>query len=128
MDERSLRRLFTRESGLKGYLGTNDVRKVVSRIRDGDEKAKLIMDAMLYQLRKEIAAMAAVLDFQVKALIVTGGAAYSDYIQDTLQTHLGKSFNIVFHPGENELEAMADGGFRILDGKMRIYDYQKDEV
>ena len=128
MDEPSLRRLFTRESGLKGYTGTNDVRKVVEKIRQGDERARLIMDAMLYQLRKEIGAMAAVLDFNVRALIVTGGAAYSEHIREELQAHLGDVFRIVFHPGENELEAMADGGFRILDGEMNIYDYEKDEV
>lgn len=127
-DEKSLRRLFTRESGLKGYLGTNDVREVVRRIRDGDAEAKLIMDAMLYQVRKEIGAMAAALDFKVNALIVTGGAAYSDYIRESLNEHLGSQFTIIFHPGENELEAMADGGFRILDGKMEIYDYEKDEA
>lgn len=128
-DEKTLRRLFTRESGLKGYLGTNDVREVVRRIREeGDEDAKLIMDAMLYQVRKEIGAMAAALDFRVKALIVTGGAAYSDYIRESLEKHLGAQFRIIFHPGENELEAMADGGFRILDGKMEIYDYEKDEA
>jgi butyrate kinase len=127
-DEKSLRRLFTRESGLKGYLGTNDVREVVKRIREGDKEAKLIMDAMLYQVRKEIGAMAAVLDFNVKAIIVTGGAAYSDYIREELNKHLGKQFRIIFQPGENELEAMADGGFRILDGKMEIYDYEKDEA
>jgi butyrate kinase len=119
MDEHSLRRLFTRESGLKGYL---------ERIRRGDKRARLIMDAMLYQLRKEIGAMAAALDFDVRALIVTGGAAYSEHIREELRTHMGDVFKIVFHPGENELEAMADGGFRILDGEMNLYDYEKDEV
>lgn len=128
MDEKSLRRLFTRESGLKGYLGTNDVRKVVARIRAGDKEAELILEAMLYQLRKEIGAMAAVLDFDLRALIVTGGAAYSDYIQKNLTKHLSGQFPILFHPGENELEAMADGGFRILDGKMKIRDYNENEV
>ncbi|MDD3716726.1 MAG: butyrate kinase [Candidatus Marinimicrobia bacterium] len=127
-DERTLRKLFTRESGLKGYLGTNDVREVVRRIHTGDKDAELIMNAMLYQVRKEIGAMAAVLDFKVDALIVTGGAAYSDYIREALHEHLSGQFRIIFHPGENELEAMADGGFRILDKKLNIYDYEKDEA
>ena len=123
MDEVSIKKLLTRESGLKGYLGTNDVRIIVSRIKEGDKKAKLIMDAMIYQVRKEIGAMAAVLDFDVCALIVTGGIAYSDYVKEEILTHLGKQFSIILYPGENELGAMADGGFRILDGKMDIYDY-----
>lgn len=123
MSEKELKRLFSRESGLKGYLGTNDVREVEKRIAEGDKYAKLILDAMLYQLRKEIGAMAAVLNFNVCALVITGGIAYSDYVKSELLTHLGSHFSIIIYPGENELGAMADGGFRILDNKMKIYDY-----
>lgn len=125
MDEASMKRLLTRESGLKGYLGTNDVREVESRINNGDKFAKKILDAMIYQVRKEIGAMAAVLNFDVCALIVTGGVAYSHYVKEELLSHLGKQFSIIIYPGENELGAMADGGFRILDGEMKIYDYDK---
>lgn len=125
-DEKAMRKLLTRESGLKGYLGTNDVREVEGRINDGDKEARLIMDAMIYQIRKEIGAMSAVVDFNVKALIVTGGVAHSAYLQKELKQHLGGKFKIIFRPGENELEAMGDGGFRILDGKMIIHDYDNE--
>lgn len=125
MNEKSLRRLLSRESGLKGYLGTNDAQEVEARILKGDKYAKLIFDAMLYQVRKEIGAMAAVLNFDVCALIVTGGMAYCDYVKEELLTHLGKQFSIIIYPGENELGAMADGGFRILNEQMNIYDYDK---
>ncbi|MFA6618435.1 MAG: butyrate kinase [Candidatus Neomarinimicrobiota bacterium] len=123
MDKGAITKLLSRESGLKGYLGTNDVREVVKRIETGDEKAKLILDAMIYQIRKEVGSMAAVLDFKVKALIFTGGIAYSDYVIGELQKHLSEQFYIEIHPGENELGAMRDGGFRILDNKMKIYEY-----
>ena len=125
MDEKSIKKLLTRESGLKGYLGTNDVKEIEDRINKGDKYAKLILDAMLYQTAKEIGAMAAILNFDVCALIVTGGIAYSHYVKEELLTHLGKQFSIIIYPGENELGAMADGGFRILDGKIKIYDYDK---
>ncbi|MBN2781186.1 MAG: butyrate kinase, partial [Candidatus Marinimicrobia bacterium] len=81
-----------------------------------------------YQVRKEVGAMSAVCDFEICALIVTGGMAYSEYVQDHLMLHLGGQFKIIFYPGENELGAMADGGFRILDGKMKVYDYDNNEV
>ncbi len=125
MDEKSIKKLLTRESGLKGYLGTNDVKEIEDRINKGDKFAKLILDAMLYQTAKEIGAMAAILNFDVCALIVTGGIAYSHYVKEELLTHLGKQFSIIIYPGENELGAMGDGGFRILDGKMKIFDYDK---
>lgn len=123
MKEAELKRLLSRESGLKGYLGTNDVREVVKRIKAGDEYAKLILDAMFYQISKEVGAMAAVLDFNVKAVIFTGGIAYGDYAMGELRRHLGGQFQIEVSPGENELEAMKAGGFRILDKKMKMYEY-----
>jgi len=46
-------------------------------------------------------------------------------MKEELLTHLGKQFSIIIYPGENELGAMADGGFRILDEQMNIYDYDK---
>ena len=124
-DEKSVKRLLTRESGLKGYLGTNDVREIEERINKGDKFAKKILDAMIFQTAKEIGAMAAVLNFDVCALILTGGIAYSHYVKEEFLTHLGKQFSIIIYPGENELGAMADGGFRILDGEMNIHDYDK---
>ena len=43
------------EGGLVGYLGTNDAVLVEKRIAAGDEKAKLIYEAMAYQIAKKSA-------------------------------------------------------------------------
>jgi butyrate kinase len=113
---------MSRECGLKGYLHTNDAREVVRRINEGDEKARLIMDAMIYQIEKEIGAMTAACQFSVKAILVTGGLANCSYITDKLIKDLSL-FNVMILPGENELEAMADGGFRALNGEIPIKEY-----
>ena len=42
------------KGGLVAYLNTNDVREVARRIKRGDKKAKLILEAMAYQVSKEI--------------------------------------------------------------------------
>ena len=39
--------------GLVAYLNTNDGREVEEKIDDGDEKAKLIYEAMAYQVVKK---------------------------------------------------------------------------
>ncbi|MEA3499777.1 MAG: butyrate kinase [Candidatus Marinimicrobia bacterium] len=121
--KKELELLFIKNSGLKGYLGTNDGREVSKRIKNGDKKAKLIFDAMIYQIQKEIGAMLSVCDYNVKAIIITGGLAHNKYIQEHLTKNLDKN-NVIFFPGENELEAMADGGFRAIDGKIEINDYK----
>ncbi|HDR04140.1 MAG TPA: butyrate kinase, partial [Candidatus Marinimicrobia bacterium] len=114
-----LEQLFSKNSGLKAYLGTNDARKIEQRIANGDEKAKLIYDAMIYQIRKEIGAMLAACDFSPKAILLTGGLTHSEYIQSALKKHI-PNFKIFFYPGENELIAMADGAFRVLSGQTEL--------
>jgi len=113
---------LSRECGLKGYLQTNDAREVVRRIKEGDENARLIMDAMIYQIEKEIGAMAAASECSIKAILVTGGLANCSYITDKLKKDLSL-FKVLIIPGENELEAMADGGFRALNGEIPIKEY-----
>src|SRR6056297_959230 len=57
---KEVKKLLNKESGLIAYLGTNDLREVEDKILQGDEKAKLIWEAMAYQVVKEIGAMATV--------------------------------------------------------------------
>jgi len=113
---------LSRECGLKGYLKTNDAREVVRRIQDGDAYARLIMDAMIYQIEKEIGAMLAACHFNVNAVVITGGLAHCSYITERLLKDLSM-FKVLIIPGENELEAMADGGFRVLEGKIPVKEY-----
>ncbi len=120
--KKELEVLFIKNSGLKGYLGTNDGREVEKRIENGDAKAKLIFDAMIYQIQKEIGAMLSVCDYDVKSVIITGGLAHDKNIQKQLSNNL-KNYRVIFYPGENELEAMADGGFRTVDNKIEIKNY-----
>ena len=56
-----------RDGGLYSYLGTKDLVEVERRIAIGETKAKLVVDAMVYQIAKEIGAMAAVLHGRVNA-------------------------------------------------------------
>ena len=64
------------QGGLVGYLGTNDAVEVEQRIANGDDEAKLIYEAMAYQVAKEIGAASAVLNGKIDAIVLTGGLAY----------------------------------------------------
>ena len=64
-------------------LETNDMRDVVKRIAEGDEEAAKVREAFIYQICKDMGAMACVLDGKVDRIIVTGGIAYNqDVIED----------------------------------------------
>jgi butyrate kinase len=116
-------RVLFREGGIHSYLGTGDLRAVERRIEDGDERARRIFDGMLYQLRKEVAAMAGVLDGRVDAVLLTGGMARSDRVTGILVRRLGWIAPVHVFPGEDELRALAAGAQRVLDGEERARPY-----
>lgn len=102
--------------GLMGYLETNDGRHVEQMIGAGDERAKLIFEAMGYQIAKEIGSKAAVLSGDVKAVILTGGLAYSKRLVDLITDYAGFIAPFVVEPGEDEMRSLMEAGQRILSG------------
>jgi len=56
------------EGGLVAYLGTNSAYDIEQRAAAGDKKAKLIYDAMAYQVAKEVGAMGAVLKYEIDGI------------------------------------------------------------
>jgi butyrate kinase len=105
------------DGGLFAYLGTRDLQEVERRIDAGDREAALVFDAMVYQIAKEAGAMAAVLEGKVDAVLLTGGMAHSERIVKRLRAYLDWIAPIRVYPGEDELQALAEGVFRVLDGE-----------
>jgi len=114
---------LSKQGGLMAYLGTNDVREVLRRIAAGDEQAHLIFKAMIYQIAKEIGAMATVLEGRCDRIIITGGLAHSHEVVSMLTERVGYIAPLAVWPGENELESMAEGGFRAIDSQEPILEY-----
>ncbi len=102
--------------GVFSYLGTRDFREVVARMAGGESEARLVIDAMAYQVAKEIGAMAAVLCGRCDAVVLTGGMAFEQVLVDRIRERVAWIAPIVVMPGEDELRALADGVFRVLDG------------
>ena len=105
------------EGGLFAYLGTRDPLEVERRIEGGDKQAETVMDAMLYQIAKEAGAMAAVLQGKVDAVLLTGSMACSRRIVNRLCTYVEWIAPVGNFPGEDDLRALAEGVFRVLDGE-----------
>ena len=113
---KQLDRMAFGEGGLFAYLGTRDLREVERRTDAGDVEARVVLDAMIYQIAKEAGGMAAVLQGNVDALLLTGGMAHSERMVARLREYLGWIAPMHVYPGEDELRALADGVFRVLDG------------
>lgn len=105
------------DGGIFAYLGTRDLKEVEQRIDAGDREAALIFDAMIYQIGKEAGAMAAVLKGKVDAVLLTGGMAHSERLISLLRESLEWIATVMVYPGEDELQALADGAFRVLRGE-----------
>jgi butyrate kinase len=112
--EKTLWNAMNREGGIYSYLGTKDLREVERRIANGDSKAGLIFDAMVYQIAKEIGAAATVLYGRVDAILLTGGMAHSDKLIGQLRSAIEWIAAVVVYPGEDELQALAEGTLRVL--------------
>jgi butyrate kinase len=109
--------------GLVAHLGTNDAREVERRIDAGDDHARLVYEAMAYQISKEIGLMATVLKGHVDAIYVTGGLAYSDRLLSWISERTGWIAPLLVYPGEDEMLALAQGALRVLEGQETPQDY-----
>jgi len=116
-------KMLVGQGGLVGYLGTNDARKVEEMINANNDYAKLIYDAMAYQIAKEIGAYSTVLQGEIDAIILTGGLAYSEMLTDKINSFISWIAPVKIYPGENELQALAEGALRVLfkEEEAKIY-------
>jgi len=111
------------QGGLTAYLGTNDCSEIQKRIKAGDEYAKLIYQAMAYQISKEIGAGASVLKGDVDAILLTGGIAYDNEFVAWIEDRVRFIAPVMVYPGEHEMLALVQGVLRVLRGEESIKVY-----
>ncbi|MDR1432160.1 MAG: butyrate kinase [Propionibacteriaceae bacterium] len=111
------------QSGLAAYFGTQDARDIERLIDDGDEQAELVYRAMALGVAKAIGALATVRAGNVDAIILTGGLAHSTMLTGWISEAVSFIATVAVIPGEREMEALAAGGMRVLDGTEPIQPY-----
>lgn len=112
------------QAGLVAHLGTTNVKEIIGRIEQGDEKARLLIDAMIYQTAKTIAGDSAVLYGKVDAILLTGGMAYSDYITSRLRERIEFLAPVHIYPGEDEMQALALNALAVWRGQRELKEYR----
>lgn len=118
-----LKTMITGKGGIVAYLGTNNFIDANKMADNGDPKALLIIEAIAYQISKEIGAAAAVLEGNVDTIILTGGLAYQESHVERIRKRVRFIAEVVVFPGEDEIKALAFNGLLALDGKIEIKDY-----
>ncbi len=115
------------KGGMYAHLGTSDCREIERRIQAGDRHADEILQAQAYQIAKTIGLLSVALKGNCDAIILTGGLAYSKLLTDRIREYAGFLAPVVVIPGENEMEALAQGGLRILTGQETPNEYHLPE-
>jgi len=115
---------LSKKAGLISYLGTSDMIDIGNRIADGDEKAKLAVDAMVYQIAKDIGAAFVAADCNAEAIVLTGGLTKSAYVTKAIRQRVGRLAPVVVFKGSVEMSALANGAVSIMNGKEKPQDYQ----
>ena len=109
--------MITGQGGYVAYFNTNDAYTVGLMAEQGNEKAKLIQNAMGYQVAKEIGAMSAVLKGQVDAILLTGGIAHNTVVVDYIKAMVAHMARVVVYPGEDEMKALAENALKVMLGE-----------
>lgn len=119
-----LLKFISSKGGLVALLGTNSVIQVMERISQGDERARKVLDAMSYNISKQIGAMAAAMSGKVDGILLTGGIAFNEPVVDSIRERCSFIAPVWVYPGENELESLAINALVVLRGVIQPKVYE----
>lgn len=122
--QEEVKKLLAGHGGVAAHLGTTDMLAVENAALAGEEKPKLVLDAMIYNVAKAIGAMGAALCGKVDAILITGGIARSPYLVERLQPRIEFIAPVHVYPGEDEMEALALNALGALKGELPVQIYK----
>jgi butyrate kinase len=122
--KQEIKSMIRGKGGLVAYLGVNDGREVEKKIAQGDDFAEKIYWYMSYQIAKAIGEMSVVNSGKIDRIILTGGLAYSKMLTDWIVDRVKFLAPVEIVPGEREMQALANGGLRVLNGEEQIKYYR----
>jgi butyrate kinase len=121
-------KMIVGEGGYVAYFGTNNAYEIELMAIEGDEKARLIQDAMSYQIAKTIGATSTVLQGKVDGIILTGGIANNPMVCEYIKKMVSFIAPVIIYPGEDEMHALAMNGLMLLKGEIEARDYDESSM
>jgi butyrate kinase len=111
------------QGGLVSYLGTSNGLEIKRRIEAGDQVAEFYLQAMAYQVAKQIGAMYFIASGKVDGILLTGGLAYNGLFVDMIKAYVNPIQAVHVYPGEDEMRALAEGTLRVLTKQEKLQVY-----
>ncbi len=118
----------SRSGGLVEYFGTSNADPIHALVDQGNKKATLVWNTMIYQIAKMVGEMAAVLCGKVDAILLTGGLVRFDDVIEGIRKRCGFIAPIAVYPGEMEQEALALPALQALRGEITPRQYSGHNV
>lgn len=115
ISKKDAKALCTKTGGFVSHINTSDAIEVIAKIKVGDKHAKIVWEAFLYQITKEIGSMAVVLEGSVDGILLGGGIVHNQNLVDYIKKTCSWIAPVTAYPGEFEMEAMAAGAIRVLN-------------
>lgn len=105
---------ITFEGGLKAYLEIEEISEVDQLILKGNNYAKEIVEAMAYQISKELGSMATVFGGNVDGVVLTGELSKSTLLTELIISRVNWIADVFIYPGEFDIQALNEGVLRVL--------------
>lgn len=118
----------SKTGGLLGLVGTDNMLEIKDRIAKGDQWAELIYRAFAYNLAKYIGSYACVLEGKVDGIVMTGGVSNDKDFIENVRKYAGWIGEIIVLAGDFEMEALANGAIRALNGEEELLEYTGEPV
>ena len=119
-----LKHELTVNAGLVSYLNENSMQVIEERIEQGDKNAALAVEAMVYQISKEIGAAFIAADSNAEAIVLTGGLTRSKYITKAIRRRVGRLAPVIVFAGSVEMPALAAGAIAVMTDKQKLQEYR----
>lgn len=124
---KQLKKKINGQGGMMSYLGEIDMRVIEQWYAQGRADAIEALDAMCYQIAKEVGALATVVDGHVDAIYMTGGIANSTLITGMIEKRVSFIAKVVRYPGEYEMQSLAFNALGALRGDIEIKTLQSTQ-
>ncbi len=114
--------------GAMAFFGTKDFKVLAQRANNGDECVDRFLRAYCISVAKYIGYFSTVVCGEVDAIIITGGIAYNESIVKEISRRVSFIAPVVAYPGENEMEALAENGYKVLSGEFKVHIYNPEGI
>lgn len=122
LSSKQINDLITHYGGFYSYFRSRDL-NYIEKLYYGDKKAKLVVEAYVYNIAKYICSFLPIFRGKIDAVILTGGVCHSKLIKELITEQISFIGKIVWYPGEFEMESLAQNVVLAMQGEISINDY-----